>query len=328
MANAATPLYAIVAFIGLRVSIADFFTHAKSWMSVPVNPQPKAKKRAGAAEAPDTVISSAGSDWASVLHFGSGEWSTGGRPVAAPGILPSQRSSSEGRGRVSEHRSFGAEEPSFRTVFQPILELDSGHVTGREALTRFDDGIAPHERLAEEAARGNGLELEILLARASVQAAADFSSAEWLGLNVSVGLIRAGRALSGIVERARREVVLEIDARALVGSPEVVQLLTQIPSGSSLAITAVDPSYDCLTLVREMRPAFVKLDRAWVRGLAGDPARMALVRALVALAAQTDSGLIAEGIETQEELDALKDAGVRFGQGYLLGRPRASAVSV
>ncbi len=185
--NTTLALYAIVAFIGLRVSLADFFTHAKSWLSVPVNPQPKVKKRAAAVGAPTTVMSSAGSDWASVLHFGSGEWSTGGRPVAAPGILPSPRTPVEGRGRVSEHRSFGAEEPSFRTVFQPILELDSGHVAGREALTRFDDGIAPHERLAEEAARGNGLELEILLARASVQAAADFSSSEWLGLNVSVG---------------------------------------------------------------------------------------------------------------------------------------------
>ncbi len=107
-----------------------------------------------------------------------------------------------------------------------------------------------------------------------------------------------------------------------------MELLGHVPSGSSLAITAVDPSYDCLTLVREMRPAFVKLDRGWVRGLAGDPARIALVRALVALAAETNSGLIAEGIETEEELEALKDVGVRFGQGYLLGRPRASAVSV
>jgi EAL domain-containing protein (putative c-di-GMP-specific phosphodiesterase class I) len=167
--------------------------------------------------------------------------------------------------------------------------------------------------------------LEILLARASVQAAADFSSAEWLGLNVSVGLIRAGRALGGIVERARRQVILEIDARALVDAPDVVDLLADMPNGSSLAITAVEPNYDCLTLVREMRPAFVKLDRAWVRGLQGDPARIALVSALVALAGETNSGLIAEGIETEEELEALKDVGVRFGQGYLLGRPRASA---
>ena len=81
----AAALYAIVAFIGLRVSIADFFTHAKAWMSVPVNPQPKTKKVAAAATT--TVVSSAGSDWASVLHFGSGDWSTGTRPVAAAGLL-------------------------------------------------------------------------------------------------------------------------------------------------------------------------------------------------------------------------------------------------
>ena len=88
--NTSLAFYAIVAFIGLRVSIADFFTHAKSWLSVPVNPQPKVKK----APAPEqtAVVSSATADWASVLHFGSAEFTTGARPVAAAGILPAPRS--------------------------------------------------------------------------------------------------------------------------------------------------------------------------------------------------------------------------------------------
>ena len=60
----------------------------------------------------------------------------------------------------------------------------------------------------------------------------------------------------------------------------------------------------------------------------GDPARQSLVRALVTLADEVGSQLIAEGIETEAELEALTDLGVRLGQGYLLGRPKASAVSV
>jgi EAL domain-containing protein (putative c-di-GMP-specific phosphodiesterase class I) len=51
---------------------------------------------------------------------------------------------------------------------------------------------------------------------------------------------------------------------------------------------------------------------------------MALVKALGALTEQMGADLIAEGIETDAELEALRDVGVRYGQGYLLGRPRAS----
>jgi EAL domain-containing protein (putative c-di-GMP-specific phosphodiesterase class I) len=271
-----------------------------------------------------TVSLAPAADWATVLHFGSGEWTASGKAPSAP--VPSPRTPGV-VGRVFANRSSAPEEPAFRTVFQPIIELSSGYVTGREALTRFDDGVAPHQRLAEEAARGDGLELEILLARASVQAAANFDNDEWLALNVSVSLMRAGQALLGIVDRARRPVVLEVDAQMLIGAgtvADVLPLLSDIPPGTSIALTGVDPSYEGLTLVRELRPAFVKLDRGWVRAVQTDPARLALVRALGALTDQMGAQLIAEGVETEAELEALRDVGVRYGQGYLLGRPRAS----
>ena len=134
-------------------------------------------------------------DWASVLHFGNDPH--GGRRVlqgrnAAAGCRRRAAGSAhavelDGARPVRRSARRTPRSLTFRTVFQPIVELGTGHVAGREALTRFDDGVAPHQRLAEESSRGGGLELEILLARASVQAAADFPSDEWLGLNVSLG---------------------------------------------------------------------------------------------------------------------------------------------
>jgi EAL domain-containing protein (putative c-di-GMP-specific phosphodiesterase class I) len=312
--------------MGMRNSLKDFWVHGKSWLSVPVEPKAKRSSRArrAALVTGSTVSLAPAADWATVLHFGSGEWTASGKAPSAP--VPSPRAPGV-VGRVFASRSSAPEEPAFRTVFQPIIELSSGYVTGREALTRFDDGVAPHQRLAEEAARGDGLELEILLARASVQAAANFDNDEWLALNVSVSLMRAGQALLGIVDRARRPVVLEVDAQMLIGAgtvADVLPLLSDIPPGTSIALTGVDPSYEGLTLVRELRPAFVKLDRGWVRAVQTDPARLALVRALGALTDQMGAQLIAEGVETEAELEALRDVGVRYGQGYLLGRPRAS----
>ncbi len=320
--NTVLALYAIAAFIGLRNSIADFFVHGKAWLSVPVEPQPKRARRVPVRRA-EPAPEPAAPHWATVLHFG-GETADSGNPApAAPGV-PAPRGEAP-RGRVFPQRSPEADDTAFRTVFQPIVDLANGRIAGREALTRFDDGVAPHQRLAEQAAQGSGLELEILLAQAGVQAAANFPTHEWLGLNVSMSLVRAGRTLRGIVDRARRPVVLELDAQLLAESSDVSELLRELPEGASVAITGVEPNYDGLTMVGELEPAYVKLNRSWVRGMQGDPARVALIRALVALADQIGASLIAEGVETESELAALREAGVRFGQGYLLGRPRATA---
>ena len=333
--NTALALYAIVAFIGVRNSVADFLTHGKAWVSVPVEPKQKTKsKRAQriARRAAAEVSTAPPADWASILHFGNDPGASplgAPRPMAAAApSLPAPRtpSNSNVRGRPTQ-RSAEPEEPAFRTVFQPIVELGSGHVAGREALTRFDDGVAPHQRLAEESSRGGGLELEILLARASVQAAADFPSTEFLNLNVSLALVRAGRALKSIVERAMRPVVLELDARVLTDHAAALEVQGALPEGALLALSGVEPSYDCLTLVRDLRPEFIKLERGWVRGLQDDPARQSLVRALVTLADEVGSQLIAEGVETEAELGVLSGLGVLLGQGYLLGRPKASSVS-
>jgi EAL domain-containing protein (putative c-di-GMP-specific phosphodiesterase class I) len=74
-----------------------------------------------------------------------------------------------------------------------------------------------------------------------------------------------------------------------------------------------------------LRPDFIKLDRALVTGLAGDPARRALVSALVEFADQMDAVVIGEGVERSSELRALTDLGVHAMQGYLFARPSTNS---
>jgi EAL domain-containing protein (putative c-di-GMP-specific phosphodiesterase class I) len=68
----------------------------------------------------------------------------------------------------------------------------------------------------------------------------------------------------------------------------------------------------------------VKLDMEWVRGIDQDPVRRSLVTGLDYFARETGCELIAEGIETAAELAALRELGIPYGQGYLLGRPEPS----
>jgi EAL domain-containing protein (putative c-di-GMP-specific phosphodiesterase class I) len=161
----------------------------------------------------------------------------------------------------------------------------------------------------------------MLLARSSLRAARGLPQGSWLALNVSMDMVGAGQALRHIAEAAPLPLVFEIQS-SQIHDPEAVAALGQLP-GVRLSLTGVESSYDALSLVRQIKPGFVKRERSWLHQLEDDPARQALIGALVtAAAAEVDGPLvIAEGIENETELDVLRTLGVRLGQGFLLGRP-------
>jgi EAL domain-containing protein (putative c-di-GMP-specific phosphodiesterase class I) len=76
-----------------------------------------------------------------------------------------------------------------------------------------------------------------------------------------------------------------------------------------------------LQRILSLRADYVKLDIALVRGIDSDPARQALVAGMVHFARRTHSRLLAEGVETRAEADALLGLGAELGQGFLFGRP-------
>jgi hypothetical protein len=92
-------------------------------------------------------------------------------------------------------------------------------------------------------------------------------------------------------------------------------------SGALLAIDDAGAGYAGLQHVLTLRPHVIKLDRALVEGLDRDEAKRALVEMIGTLAGRLDAWLLAEGIETAEELDVLVGMGVPLAQGYFLGRP-------
>ena len=88
-----------------------------------------------------------------------------------------------------------------------------------------------------------------------------------------------------------------------------------------IAIDDAGAGYESLARIEKLRPAFLKLHRDAVSGLENDSARQMFVKSLVTFADQHDCKIIAEGVETEAERDALRDAGVHLGQGYFVGRP-------
>ena len=90
--------------------------------------------------------------------------------------------------------------------------------------------------------------------------------------------------------------------------------------GFKVALDDTGVGYSSLGTVMELSPDYIKVDLSLVRSIDTDPPRQELLRALQAVSEKIDAEIIAEGIESREELITLRDLGIPYGQGYLLGR--------
>lgn len=211
---------------------------------------------------------------------------------------------------------------AFTPVFQPIVNLMSGNAVGFEALTRFAGGADPQETFRLAAANGLGTALEEATLRAAIDGSRTLPRDAWLSLNVSPQMILSHEPLNGILGGIGRPTVLEITEHAAVGDYALfLSSLGRVASPVELAIDDAGAGYASFRHILELRPRYVKLDRALVQGLDTDTARLALVRGLADFAIASGATLVAEGVETEGECEALRGLGVPLGQGYYFGRP-------
>jgi EAL domain-containing protein (putative c-di-GMP-specific phosphodiesterase class I)/DNA-binding response OmpR family regulator len=229
------------------------------------------------------------------------------------------------RRRVEDARAKLAEvirQRAFRPVFQPVVNIGSGRVVGFEALTRFSDGARPDHRFSDADAVGLGIDLEAVCLEAAIEAGGALPEGTWLSLNVSPGFALAGPRLQEILRSKRRQLVIELTEHVPVEDYAALrEAVSTLGPTVRYAIDDAGAGFASFRHILELRPHFVKLDIGLVRGIERDPARQAFVAGLVYFALETESVLIAEGIETEPERKQLAQLAVGLGQGYLLGRP-------
>ncbi|HEX6342463.1 GGDEF domain-containing protein [Umezawaea sp.] len=224
-----------------------------------------------------------------------------------------------------------------RFAFQPLFNLHTGGVVAVEALARPQDGgVRDLLRTAHRA--GYLTNTDVALACRAVGFAADHDLTLPLHLNL-LAMTVADRPeflapLYGALRDAGRDpssVVVEIGtpySRARRGL--LVRGLERLRAdGFRIGLDGVGEGDVPLSLLTEARPDVVKLDREVVAGLPEDPSSTALVQALQHIAEHTDTQVVAEGVETEPELVALRRLGVRLAQGDLLAmasrRPKVNA---
>jgi EAL domain-containing protein (putative c-di-GMP-specific phosphodiesterase class I) len=210
-----------------------------------------------------------------------------------------------------------------RMVYQPIVELPSRRVVGFEALSRFpmDSGLTTEEWYRKSAEVGAETELELCAARAAV-AALDVIDG-YVSLNLSARSLITTEALEFLQSLPVHRVVLELTEHAAIDDYTLLTgaLAPLRAAGLRVAVDDTGAGYASLRHVLRLGADLIKLDRSLVSDLAADPVRHALVAALTRFAVDTGSRVVAEGVETTQELAALEELGVHYVQGYLLGRP-------
>src|SRR3954451_6788097 len=209
-------------------------------------------------------------------------------------------------------------------VFQPIVDLAGATIAGYEALSRFPGTAGPDVWFAAAAQAGVAAELEALAIHKALAAVPDLPDNTFLTVNVSPHLLGTDPIQDALVTRRDlRRVVVELTEHTPVD--DLAALKRQIAElrerGALIALDDTGSGYSGLQQMAELRPQVVKLDRALVTDADSDPVRAALAEMVGEFAGKIDAWLLAEGLETANELAAFMRMGVPLGQGWVLGRP-------
>lgn len=226
--------------------------------------------------------------------------------------------------------------------FQVEVDLRSGRVVGAEALVRWyhpDRGLLAPDAFLDvvddaglASALGDVVRSQALAELARWRAAGHLLDG-WVSVNVAAAdLLRSGFAHRVLADLERHglpgsALCLEITESSIITDPDAaVAVIGELrASGITFAIDDFGTGYASLGYLRQFAPEFVKIDRSFVAGMLDDDGERAIVRSAIDMAHAFGAIAVAEGVETAEQHDALRELGCDLAQGYRYSRPVPAA---
>ena len=233
-------------------------------------------------------------------------------------------------------RALGAGE--IRPWFQPVVDLASGEVVGAEALARWihpERGFIPPDQFIARAEQADLIHLvtDAVLLDACREAArwnADRPERPFLvhvnisGHDLADGQLEA-RVLAAVeaAQLTPAHLCLEITEGALVADDAVAQvnLIRLRDRGIGFAIDDFGVKHASFSYLRRFRVPTLKIDRSFLAEVTTEPRDIAVLEGIVAMARALGMRTVAEGVETRDQADVVRHAGVDEAQGWLFGRP-------
>ena len=210
-------------------------------------------------------------------------------------------------------------------VLQPVVHLGSGMRVGAEALSRFpaEWGLAPDVCFAQAHSIGRGHELELMAVERAAGLLDQVSG--YVAINLSPETVLQPACTQLLARLPLERLLLELSEHAPVD--DYAQLKTALEPhrarGLRLAIDDVGAGFSSLRHIVLTTPEVIKLDRSLIDNVAQDPVLRTLVRSLVEFGHGSGAEVVAEGIETAADAEALVELSVDYGQGWHFGRPGA-----
>jgi len=233
----------------------------------------------------------------------------------------------------------GLERGEFALAYQPIASLASNRIAGFEALVRWHHPglglIAPLEFIPLAEKTGFIVPLGAWVLREACrqvkvwQDTIPGASDLWMSVNISSLQFRSASLVDDIAQVLAdcqlepRSLVLELTEGIAMENPGAVRaLLLQLRAiGVRVSVDDFGTGHSSLAYLRQFPLHSLKVDRSFVRGIEGNRDMASIVSAVTTMAQQLGLRVVAEGIETEEQIGLLRALGCEFGQGYLFSRP-------
>ncbi len=210
-----------------------------------------------------------------------------------------------------------------RVVYQPIVEIRSRKIFAYEALTRTDEALFPSPLDLFESSVYAGRVAELGRAGRSLAVAGCNNYPLFLNIFPSEfdfgWLVRPDDPIFAHPKSVYLEVTESVPLSYFEQCHSVLAELRK--KGAFLAVDDLGAGYSNLKYIADLEPDIVKIDRELVAGVRVGDRQFRLLRSIVKLCKEMDARVVAEGIETIEELAAVRAAGADFAQGYLFGWP-------
>jgi EAL domain-containing protein (putative c-di-GMP-specific phosphodiesterase class I)/GGDEF domain-containing protein len=220
-----------------------------------------------------------------------------------------------------------------RTLWQPVVELDSGSVHGFEALARGPEDTpfaTPRAMFALSGRAGMDADLDRLCRESALREGPRVAGKGKIFVNVLPKTLADRGVWSSAVPEILRaagrvpgDVVVEISERALGDDPaaHADAVASVRAAGFAVALDDVGTGRDGSVALDRLRPDYVKVDASVVRGIDGSLIRQEIFTTIVRLGLAIDAAIVAVGVESEDEAKTLRTLGARFGQGYHFAQP-------
>jgi len=226
----------------------------------------------------------------------------------------------------------------FRTHYQPIISLKTGRITGFEALTRWQHGdrlLAPAEFIAVADETGLIIPMNRLLLREACEQVTSWHAqfpaepALTMSVNITSKEFAHPNLAKGIGETLKqtgldsKNLQLEITETIAMGDPErAASVLSELKAlGVRLSVDDFGTGYSSLSRLQQFPVDSLKIDRAFISRMDSDAESHKIVRIIIMLAQNLGLVTVAEGTETEEQVNQLKELDCGFAQGYYFSKP-------